>query len=141
MDEFSCPELGDGAFMLKSNQRCIRFLNLLEEALMEGQNNVINDRQALNLVLHNYSTTCILNRYEKEENGFNAPWGGFSMGAEDDRLTVPFVPIDRSLNGHVWRYCVDTARGWTAYEICAARYEGTHSEVRVRFGAYERGNL
>jgi hypothetical protein len=96
------PQMCGGAFFLKSNERTIRFLNRMEKALVEKEGGIVDDQQAINLAIHNLELARILNRFKRHENGTDIPYGGFSNGPDDNRLTVRFIPADQYLNGHLW---------------------------------------
>jgi len=101
------PQLCAGAFLLKSNERTLRFLDQLENDLKTQRGGIIDDQEGMNLIIHDSTMARILNRFENTEGGVT-PIGGFQKGVTDERLSVRFVPVDRYLNGHVWGREVDT---------------------------------
>lgn len=107
VDDYYLPEMCGGAFFLKSNERVLRFLDRVQEVFVEREKYVIDDQEALNFVIRDHEHTRIINRLQRRRDGENVPFGGYSRGPDDDRISVRFVPIDRFLNGHIWWCCVD----------------------------------
>jgi Nucleotide-diphospho-sugar transferase len=103
------PQMCGGAFFLRSNERSIQFLDRIERALIDGEQGTVDDQQAMNVVIRNHNFSRGLDRFEKQPNGDDIPIGGFT-DEEDQRLTVRFIPLERYLNGHVWRRFVNTYR-------------------------------
>lgn len=109
-DLHTCPQMCGGAFYLKSNERSIQFLDQLAATLAGGSGGVVDDQEAINLIIHNYTAARILNRSEVKDD-IEVPFGGVSSGDHDNRLTVRYIPINRFLNGHIWQTAVRTQVG------------------------------
>jgi len=109
-DLHAYPQMCGGAFYLKSNERSIQFLDQLGATLAGGSGGVVDDQEAINLIIHNYTAARILNR-SKGKDDIEVPFGGVSSGDDDNRLTVRYIPINRFLNGHIWRRAVQTQVG------------------------------
>jgi len=107
LDNYTYPQICGGAFFLKSNDRTARFLDRLEKTLNERTDNVEDDQQAINLLIHDPTVARSLNRFQKLPDGTAVPFGGFENGS-DDRITVRFIPVDKYVNGHIWRGFVQT---------------------------------
>jgi hypothetical protein len=112
VDEFRYPHMCAGAFLLKPNNRSIRFLDDMEKAYT-GIEHIFNDQVAMNHVLHHIDNNIVLNRYDRGPDGEKISKGKSSKETkekQDDRLTVRFIPIDKFVNGHIWRGEVETER-------------------------------
>jgi len=101
------PQMCGGAFFLKSNDRTLKFLDRMEQAFIGKENGIVDDQHALNFVIHDQQYARIINRYEKHGKK-EVPIGGYQEGPEDHRISVRFVPVETFMNGHVWRWSVET---------------------------------
>jgi hypothetical protein len=100
------PQMCGGVFFLKSNSRTLKFLDRMEQAYFGSNEDIIDDQQALNFVIHNQKYARIINRFEK--HGKDIPIGGYAEGPKDDRISVRFVPLETFMNGHIWKKWVET---------------------------------
>jgi hypothetical protein len=103
IDKYNIPYLCGGVFFLKSNARTLKFLDRMEKALLSKTNDVVDDQEALNHVIQNRKYSRMVNRFEILSDGSEIPYGGEADGPEDDRISVRFVPIEKYMNGHIWR--------------------------------------
>lgn len=117
---YNVPQMCGGAFFLKSNDRILKFLDRVEKALVDRVNGIVDDQDALNLVLRNHNYTRLINRFEKLSDGTEAPFGGYPNGPEDDRISARLIPVDNYMNGHIWRDAVDNKKDGTMTLIDAS---------------------